>query len=104
MQTDIQKQKAIKLGSVRFDADFGQGYVNLGGLKSAVLNLALNTIQIVLDNAKIPPKIKIASITLSANLYEFDLENIRNITGLGTFSSVDGSPTSAVQNIDSATS
>ncbi len=103
MQTSFQSQKAIRLGSVRFDADFGSGYVNLGWLSGATLTLNINNIALVVDNAKMQPRTKITSLILDANLYEFRLENLKNITGLGAFSSVDGTSKTATQDIASAT-
>lgn len=101
MQTSFQKEESVRLGSVTFEGDFGSGYVDLGGLKGASLAISLTVIQLIVDNAKGKPRNKINSLTLNANLYEFDLSNFRNITGLGEFATVDGTPTTATQTIAS---
>ncbi|MDR0607075.1 MAG: hypothetical protein LBG52_01695 [Candidatus Peribacteria bacterium] len=100
MQTSVQKPNSIRLGSVIFEGDFGGGYVNLGALKGAVLNVSISSMQLVFDNAKMEPRNKINELTLTASLYEFNLQNFNEITGLGAFSSVDGTQTSATQSIE----
>lgn len=46
-----------------------------------------------MDNAKMPPKVKIDEAVFSANLYEIVLENLQAIDGISTYTTVDGSAT-----------
>ncbi len=97
MQTTVQKSSTIRMGSVKFSADFGQGYVNLGALKNASLKITKQKTELTFDNAKMPPKVKILEAILSAELYELSLEAMRNINGLGEFSSLDWTQTSKTE-------
>jgi hypothetical protein len=45
--------------------------------------------ELVLDNAKLPPKVKLDEVVFSANLYEIALENLQAIDGFATYSTVD---------------
>mgnify|MGYP001689466895 FL=1 len=85
------------MGSVKFSADFGQGYVNLGALKNASLKITKQKTELTFDNAKMPPKVKILEAILSAELYELSLESIKNINGLGEFSLTNGTQQNKTQ-------
>jgi hypothetical protein len=97
MQTTVQKSSTIRMGSVKFSADFGQGYVNLGALKNASLKITKQKTELTFDNAKMPPKVKILEAILSAELYELSLESIKNINGLGEFSLTNGTQQNKTQ-------
>lgn len=85
------------MGSVKFSADFGQWYVDLGALKNASLKITKQKTELTFDNAKATPKVKILEAILSAELYELSLESIRNINGLGEFSSINGTQQNKAQ-------
>lgn len=97
MQTTVQNSNTIRMGSVKFSADFGQGYVDLGALKNASLKVTKQKTELTFDNAKATPKVKILEAILSAELYEISLEAIRNINGIGEFSSIDNTQQSKTQ-------
>lgn len=101
MQTTVQNEKEIRLGSVIFEADFGNGRKNLGALREAVLTISKLTTNLTFDNAKASPRRKIQDLLLGASLYEFSLEKLRMIEGLGELSSLDGTETTGTQNIAS---
>jgi hypothetical protein len=48
--------------------------------------------EIVLDNAKLDPQVKIEEAVISANLYEIALDNLQTIDGLATYSTTSASP------------
>jgi len=48
------------------------------------------------DNAKMPPKVKLDEVVFSANLYEFVLDNLQAIDGIADYSTIDGTPTPVV--------
>ena len=54
------------------------------------MNVTKSIIEFVVDNAKMPPKVKIDEATFSANLYEIALENLQAIDGLAIYSSING--------------
>ena len=82
---------------MKFSADFGQWYVDLGALKNASLKITKQKTELTFDNAKATPKVKILEAILSAELYELSLESIRNINGLGEFSSINGTQQNKAQ-------
>lgn len=43
-----------------------------------------------MDNAKMPPKVRIDEAVFSASIYEFVLENLQSIDGIATYSTVAG--------------
>lgn len=71
--------------------DNWNSWKNYGALKDAVLNVTTKTKELVADNAKMAPKVKIEEALFSANLYEFNLENLYELTGLPDYASADGS-------------
>lgn len=96
MQNSVQKVKSVRFGSgtLSISTDGGSSWTNLWALKDANLNVTKSIIEVVMDNAKMPPKVKIDEAVFSANLYEIVLENLQAIDGISTYTTVDGSPTS----------
>jgi len=94
MQNSVQKVKSVRFGSgiLSMSSDDGATWVNLGALKDANLNVTKSIIEVVMDNAKMPPKVKIDEVVFSANLYEIVLENLQTMDGIATYSTVDASP------------
>ena len=94
MQNSVQKVKSVRFGSgtLSISSDNWANWINLGALKDATLNVTKSIIEFVVDNAKLPPKVKIDEAVFSANLYEVVLENLQLIDGIATYSTVDGTP------------
>lgn len=95
MQNSVQKVKSVRFGSgtLSISTDGGSSWTNLWALKDANLNVTKSIIEVVMDNAKMPPKVKIDEAVFSANLYEIVLENLQAIDGISTYTTVDGSAT-----------
>lgn len=95
MQNSVQKVKSVRFGSgtLSISTDGGSNWTNLGALKDANLNVTKSIIELVVDNAKLPPKVKIDEAVFSANLYEIALENLQAIDGIADYSVVAGTPT-----------
>lgn len=95
MQNTIQKTAALRFwsGILSVSTDDGATYTNLWGLKDAKVTVKKKIKEMVLDNARMPPKIKIEEIKLSATLYEIVLANLNSIDGFADYSSVTGSAT-----------
>lgn len=95
MQNSVQKVKSVRFGSgiLSYSPDDGASWVNLWALSDANLNVTKSIIELVVDNAKLPPKVKIDEVVFSCNLYEFVLENLQAIDWFADYSSVDGSAT-----------
>jgi len=94
MQNSVQKVKSVRFGSgiLSISKDSGSSWTNLGALSNASLNVTKSIIELVVDNAKLPPKVKVDEAVFSANLYEFALDNFQDIDGLADYSTVDGTP------------
>ena len=94
MQNSVQKVKSVRFGSgiLSMSSDDGATWVNLGALKDANLNVTKSIIEVVMDNAKMPPKVKLDEVIFSANLYEIALENLQTMDGIATYTTVDASP------------
>ena len=92
MQTSVQKVKSVRFGSgiLSMSTDDGASWVNLGALKDANLNITKSIIEVVMDNAKMPPKVKIDEAVFTCSLYEIALENLQAIDGIATYTTVDG--------------
>jgi len=95
MQNSVQKVKSVRFGSGIFyvSSDGGSTWTNLWALKDANLNVTKSIIEVIVDNAKLPPRVKLDEVVFSANLYEFVLENLQTIDGIADYSTVDGTPT-----------
>lgn len=98
MQNTIQKQNSIRFwsGILSVSTDDGATYTNLWGLKDAKVTVKKKIKEMVLDNARMPPKVKIEEIKLSATLYEIVLANLQSIDGFADYSSTAGSSTPVV--------
>lgn len=94
MQNSVQKVKSVRFwsGILSMSSDGGSSWINLWALKDANLNVTKSIIELIVDNAKLPPKVKIDEVIFSANLYEFVLENLQTIDGIADYSTVDGTP------------
>ncbi len=92
MQNSVQHVKSVRFGSgtLSYSVDDGATWVNLGALKDANLNVSRSIIEVVMDNAKMAPKMKIDEAVFSANIYEIVLENLQAIDGFATYSTVAG--------------
>jgi len=90
MQNSVQKVKSVRFwsGVLSMSKDDGATWINLGAIKDANLNVTKSIIEVVMDNAKMPPKVKIDEAVFSANLYEIVLENLQDIDGIATYSTV----------------
>ena len=64
----------------------------MGEFKDANLTVAKIISEVVFDNAKMKPKVKIEEAVFSCNLYEIVLENLQAIDGIASYSTVDGTP------------
>lgn len=92
MQNSVQKVKSVRFGSgtLSLSTDNGASWINLWALKDANLNVTKSIIEVVMDNAKMPPKMKLDEVVFSANLYEIALENFQAIDGFATYTTVAG--------------
>ena len=94
MQNSVQKVASVRFGSgtLSMSSDDGVTWINLGALKNANLNVSKSIIEVIMDNAKMPPKVRIDEAVFSADLYEIALENLQTMDGIATYSTVDASP------------
>lgn len=94
MQTSIQKPESIRFGSGRLDVysvSAGQ-WINLGAIKEGKVTVTKSLVELVTDNTKATPKVKINEAILSANLYEVALDKMQLIDGMADYITVDGTP------------
>lgn len=93
MQTTFQNVETVKFGSGKLmvSSDNGSTWKNYGALKEGALAVTMNVREFIADNAKMPPKVKVAEALLTAQLYEFNLENIYELTGIPDYAVVNGS-------------
>jgi hypothetical protein len=89
MQTSAQNVKSIRFGSGILEV----GGVNVGLISGAKFELARNIIKIAADNGKLPVKKKIASVKMSAELYELNLTNLATIDTHGVLTNTTGAST-----------
>lgn len=97
MQTTVQNQDVIRMWSVKFSADFGNGYVDLWALKDASLEVNKQKTEFTFDNAKSKPKVKIIDAVLKATIYEISLDIIQKLNGLWILTTNAWSQQSATQ-------
>lgn len=95
MQNSVQKVKSVRFwsGTLSMSSDGWSTWINLWALKDATLNVTKSIIELIVDNAKMPPKVKVDEAVFSANLYEIVLANLQTIDGLADYSTIDGTPT-----------
>ena len=95
MQNSIQNVKTVRFGSwvLSVSTNDWSSWINLWGLKDAQLAVEKSIIEVVLDNAKMPPKVKINEALFTCNLYEINLENLQIIDWMATYASVDWTET-----------
>lgn len=84
MQTTVQNEKAIRLGSgiLRVDG------INIGALQNAKLSVKLETSQLKADNAILDPRRKVSEAKISCDSWEINLEKLAKFTGIGTINKV----------------
>lgn len=94
MQNTVQKVSSVRFGSgvLSMSSDDGATWVNLGAIKDANMSVTKSIIEVVMDNARMAPKVRIDEAVFSANLYEIALENLQTIDWFATYSTVDASP------------
>lgn len=92
MQNSVQRVKSVRFwsGILSLSTDGGGSWINLGAIKDANLNVTKSIIEVIMDNAKMPPKVRIDEAVFSASIYEFVLENLQSIDGIATYSTVAG--------------
>lgn len=93
MQNEVQRKKAIRFwsGTLFVSPDKWVSWVNLWALKDAELNIDKTVKEMVFDNAKMPPKVKINEIVFKAKLFEIAIDNFQTLDGLADYSTVDWS-------------
>jgi hypothetical protein len=79
------------------------GGVNLGAAENAKLKVEESVISLVADNAKLPPRKKITKVSVMADLWEINLDNLATLDGIGTLTSVAASPISPTAEVVLAT-
>lgn len=77
MQTQVQKEKSMRLGSGVLKIN----KVNVWLIRWATLDTEIQTAQIIADNGKLPPRQRLKSATFKATLLEINLENLKKIFG-----------------------
>lgn len=77
MQTTVQKEKSMRLGSWVLKIN----NLNLWLLRWATLDTEIQTAQIVADNGKLPPRQRLKTATFKATLLEINLDNLKKIFG-----------------------
>lgn len=92
MQTTVQRPKAIRFwsGILFVSSDKGNSWINLWALKDAEVLFDKTIKEMVYDNAKMPPRVKINEIVFKAKLFEIALDKFQLIDGLADYSTVDG--------------
>lgn len=92
MQNSVQRVKSVRFwsGILSLSTNGGGSWINLGAIKDANLNVTKSIIEVIMDNAKMPPKVRIDEAVFSASIYEFVLENLQSIDGIATYSTVAG--------------
>lgn len=90
MQNSVQQVKSVRFGSgvLSMSSDDGATWINLWAIKDANLKVTKSIIEVIVDNAKMPPKVKLDEVIFSAKLYEFVLENMQTIDGFADYSVV----------------
>jgi len=90
MQTSVQNNRSIRLGS----AIMMVNWVNIGALENTKLKVEISVISLVADNAKLEPRKKITKASITADMWEINLDTLATIDGVGTLSSVASTPIS----------
>jgi len=95
MQTSVQKANAVRFGSwvLNISTDNGSTWINLWALKDAKLVVDKIIKELVFDNAKAKPKVKINEVVFSSTLYEIALDNLQKIDWLADYITVDWTAT-----------
>lgn len=82
--------QSVRMGSVDFFADFGEGYVNLGALNDAKLVVTKKISKREWSNRQMPPRTRVTEAKFSAKLFQLKFDVISQIDGLGEVSKVAG--------------
>lgn len=68
--------------------------VNIGALQNSKLKIEESVISLVADNAKLPPRKKITSASIMADIWEINLDTLATLDAVGTLTSVAATPVS----------
>lgn len=79
--------QSVRMGSVDFFADFGQGYINLGALNDAKLNITRKIKKMKWSNREMAPRTRITEAKFSAKLFQIKFDLLSKIDGLGEITS-----------------
>lgn len=96
MQTSVQKTDSVRFGSGVLEIDTGGGYVNIGMITDAVMEMAMIIKQFIGSNAKMDPLSRIESIMMNFNMYELDLTFLDLVNGNFDLTNVAGTPVSII--------
>ena len=95
MQTSVQRENAVRFGSwaLNISTDNWNTWINLWALKDAKLVVDKIIKEMVFDNAKAKPKVKINEVVFSASLYEIALDNLQKIDWIADYITIDWTAT-----------
>ena len=82
--------QSVRMGSVDFFADFGDGYINLGALNDAKLVVTRKIKKLKWSNREQAPRTRITEAKFSAKLFQIKFDVLSQIDGLGEVSKVAG--------------
>ena len=99
MQTTVQNQRAIRLGSVVCRVD-GQ---DIGALENAKFEATVETLRLVAHNARLEPRKRVTEAKLSADAWEIDVTKLPDLDGTGDLTTVTASPQTVSAEILQAT-
>jgi len=90
MNTTVEKPKTLRLGSWRLyiSQNWGNTWRDLWGIEWAKFTVTKSISEIVADNQKYPPEERVEEAVLSANLFEFKLEDIALLNSNNTLEEV----------------
>lgn len=91
MPTSIQREKSLRFGSwiLNISTDNGNTWINLWALRDAKLVVDKIIKEMVFDNVKAKPKVKINEVVFSSTLYEIALDNLQKIDWIADYITVD---------------
>lgn len=83
--------QSVRMGSVDFFADFGEGYINLGALNDAKLSVTKKIRKMQWSNREMAPRTRITEAKFSAKLFQIKFDILSKIDGLGEVNKTTGS-------------
>ena len=92
--------QSVRMGSVDFFVDFGDGYVNLGALNDAKLNVSKKISKMKWSNRERAPRTRITEVKFSAKIFQIDFGLLSKIDGLGEVTKVAGTKKTATEVIE----